>query len=349
MTGRWRSARAAIRALRRRRRRAHAMGGHDRRSDVRRGLLDRLLRQVAPRQSRRPTPHRPGLRRVVRHPAHDRRGALALGRRMVEPEVMPAEQVMEGRKGEKSRELEVYDVAERRADRRRDHAPLRRVHRAASEGRQAVLRLRCHHAVHLPTLPNPGFAGKTGNGDWADMLAEMDHQRRPDPRRHRQGRRRATTRSSSSPATTARSSSSRGTAGPGRGAGAYFTALEGGIRVPFLIRWPGKIPAGRVSNEIVHGVDMFATLAKIAGATVRPTARSTPSTSPNSCSARPRSRPARDSRLVADRLQAVKWRNWKMHLMWQDTMFDPPVKNPVPTIHNLLTDPAKRRCRSIRG
>ena len=27
---------------------------------------------------------------------------------------------------------------------------------------------------HLPTLPNPAFAGKTGNGDWADMLTEMD-------------------------------------------------------------------------------------------------------------------------------------------------------------------------------
>jgi arylsulfatase len=28
--------------------------------------------------------------------------------------------------------------------------------------------------VHMPTLPNPEFAGKTGNGDWADCLAEMD-------------------------------------------------------------------------------------------------------------------------------------------------------------------------------
>jgi len=27
---------------------------------------------------------------------------------------------------------------------------------------------------HLPTEPNPSFKGKTGNGDWADMLAEMD-------------------------------------------------------------------------------------------------------------------------------------------------------------------------------
>jgi len=38
--------------------------------------------------------------------------------------------------------------------------------------------------------------------------------------------------------------------------------------VPFMVRWPGKVSAGRVSNEIVHGVDMFATLAKIAGAKV---------------------------------------------------------------------------------
>jgi arylsulfatase A-like enzyme len=38
--------------------------------------------------------------------------------------------------------------------------------------------------------------------------------------------------------------------------------------VPLLIRWPGKIDAGRESNEIVHGVDMFATLARIGGAKV---------------------------------------------------------------------------------
>ena len=29
--------------------------------------------------------------------------------------------------------------------------------------------------VHMPTLPNLDFAGKTGNGDWADCLAEMDY------------------------------------------------------------------------------------------------------------------------------------------------------------------------------
>ena len=29
--------------------------------------------------------------------------------------------------------------------------------------------------VHMPSLLNPEFVGRTGNGDWADSLAEMDH------------------------------------------------------------------------------------------------------------------------------------------------------------------------------
>jgi len=46
---------------------------------------------------------------------------------------------------------------------------------------------------------------------------------------------------------------------------------------------------------------------------------------------------------VADRLSAVKWRNWKAHLIWQETMYDPPVKLPLPKIINLLTDPKEER------
>jgi len=57
-----------------------------------------------------------------------------------------------------------------------------------------------------------------------------------------------------------------GWGGPWRGT--YFTALEGSLRTPFIMRWPGKVPAGRVSNEIVHVVDMFTTLAHLGGAEV---------------------------------------------------------------------------------
>ncbi|MFV0301463.1 MAG: arylsulfatase [Paracoccus sp. (in: a-proteobacteria)] len=47
--------------------------------------------------------------------------------------------------------------------------------------------------------------------------------------------------------------------------GEKATTWEGGIRVPFLIKWPGHIPAGQVSNEILSLEDMFPTLIAAAG------------------------------------------------------------------------------------
>jgi len=43
-------------------------------------------------------------------------------------------------------------------------------------------------------------------------------------------------------------------------AGGKGTGLEGGFRVPAMVRWPGKVPAGKVENGIVSGLDWFPTL-----------------------------------------------------------------------------------------
>jgi arylsulfatase len=48
-------------------------------------------------------------------------------------------------------------------------------------------------------------------------------------------------------------------------AGGKGTALEGGFRVPCIIRWPGKIPAGKVENGIFSGLDWFPTFVAAAG------------------------------------------------------------------------------------
>jgi len=48
-------------------------------------------------------------------------------------------------------------------------------------------------------------------------------------------------------------------------AGGKGTALEGGFRVPCILRWPGKVPAGKVENSIVSGLDWFPTLVAAAG------------------------------------------------------------------------------------
>lgn len=41
---------------------------------------------------------------------------------------------------------------------------------------------------------------------------------------------------------------------------------EGGIRVPFIARWPGRVPAGSTSNHIAYFGDFMATVAEITGA-----------------------------------------------------------------------------------
>jgi arylsulfatase A-like enzyme len=91
------------------------------------------------------------------------------------------------------------------------------------------------------------------------------------------------------------------------------TVFEGGVRVPCIMRWPGKIPAGDVCNELAVTFDLFPTFAKLAGATV-----------PND-----RVIDGKDiwPLLIggktphevfyyywAQHLQAVRWGKWKLHL-----------------------------------
>ncbi len=51
--------------------------------------------------------------------------------------------------------------------------------------------------------------------------------------------------------------------------GSKLSLYEGGIRLPFIARWPGRVPAGRVDEtSVIAAVDMFPTLCAIAGATL---------------------------------------------------------------------------------
>ena len=59
-----------------------------------------------------------------------------------------------------------------------------------------------------------------------------------------------------------------GTTGPL--AGAKATTYEGGFRVPAILRWPGRIPAGQVSAEVATTMDLHATILNLAGATPPP-------------------------------------------------------------------------------
>src|SRR4051794_41287349 len=46
--------------------------------------------------------------------------------------------------------------------------------------------------------------------------------------------------------------------------------LEGGLRIPAVIRWPGRIPCGAVSEQVTIGMDWFPTLLAAAGSVPDP-------------------------------------------------------------------------------
>ncbi|MCK6489732.1 MAG: arylsulfatase [Planctomycetes bacterium] len=259
------------------------------------------------------------------------------------PDILPVEHVLEGERDQPSRDLGIYDLERRRQI---DGEITRRsadfIARQAKAGRPFLACISLTQP-HLPTEPGPAWKGRTGHGNWADMLAEMDH--------HVGELLDAIDQAGAGDNTVVVFTSDNGAeftrpwdgcSGPWRGQ--YFTALEGGLRVPFLVRWPGKVPAGRVSNEVMHGVDLFATFAGL-GAGRIPADRPIDSRDQRDFLLGRSQKSARDSFLVfvGDRLQAAKWRNYKLHFYRQDTMVDPPVRYPVPMVCNLFTDPREEK------
>lgn len=253
---------------------------------------------------------------------------------------VPFEHTMEGRKGEKSRELVVYDLDQRRLiEQEITRRTIDFMKRSVQSGKPFYAYVP-FTLVHFPTLPNPSFAGKTGFGDFPDALAEMDARVGEildaiDDLKIRNNTIVVFTSDNGPEATYPW----QGSSGPWRGY--YFTHMEGSLRVPFIIRWPGKIPAGRVSNEIVHEVDTYTTFLKIAGATVL---QDRPIDGVDQ-SGFFLGRSERSSRegfpvFVADRMEAVKWRNWKIVFYEeQRDWWSAPIKLGSPKGFDLITDP----------
>jgi len=252
--------------------------------------------------------------------------------------IVPPEHIYEARKGEPARDVGVLNLENRRTMEAEITKRTVGFIKRNAKANKPFYAYVSSSMVHFPTLPNPEFAGKTGNGDWADCLAEMDY---------RTGQildaiKEAGIEDNTLVIFTSDNGAEatdpwEGDSGPWRGT--YFTAMEGGIRAPFIIRWPGKVPAGRVSNEIVHIVDLFTTLARIGGAEV-PKDRPIDGVDQLDFFLGKQENSNREwfPAYVADRLSAVKWRNWKSHLIWQENMYDPPQKLPIPKLINLLTD-----------
>ena len=250
--------------------------------------------------------------------------------------------LMEGVAGSPSRTLEVYD---RGARARFDAEAFARatdfIRRCAVESEPFFAYLPIAFP-HFPVIPNPDFQGRTGNGDFADGLVEMDSRVGALlDELERLNLVDDTIFIFTSDNGAEETLPSRGWAGPW--AGSYFTAMEGCLRVPCIVRWPGRVPAGVVSNEIVHAVDLYPTLIRWAGGVV-PDDRPIDGKDMGEflCGSTPVSGRTGFPVYVGDQLHAVKWRNWKFHFVWQEYMYEPAQKLPIPRAFNLLDDPRER-------
>jgi arylsulfatase A-like enzyme len=205
--------------------------------------------------------------------------------------------------------------------------------------------------VHIPPIPDPEYAGKTKRGSWADVLTQMDDfTGQILDTLDRLGIADDTIvvwASDNGPDSTYRETASdpdplggvwNGFAGPWRGS--LFTSLEGSNRTPCIIRWPGKVPAGKVSNELVHEVDMFPTLVR-AGAGTVPGDRQIDGMDMREFLLGDADESGRDVVLCfqGNRLQAVKWRQWKVQLFQQDDFYSDWMPRNVPAVFNLEWDP----------
>ena len=120
-----------------------------------------------------------------------------------------------------------------------------------------------HTFPHVPLYASEKFRGKSANGMYGDAVEELDWSMGQILE--------ALKKQEIDRETLVVFLSDNGAARPHGGSngplrGWKGSPWEGGMRVPCIMRWPGKVPAGRVTDEIASSLDLLPTLAKLGGA-----------------------------------------------------------------------------------
>ena len=262
---------------------------------------------------------------------------------------LPQPFVMDGKKGEVPKKARPYNLDYRPLIDRdlTDRAIAFMKHQAKSK--KPFFIYLPYTATHFPTLPHPDFQGKSGNGLWGDMLMQIDSYVGElldtiDDLGVAKNTIFIFTADNGPEALEAGGTSLtvetavHGSAGPWRGT--LFTGFEGALRVPFAIRWPEKIAARSVSDEIVHAMDLFPTFAKIAGGKV-PDDRVIDGQDMTDFLLGKKKKSGRDGFVVymGNDVFGVKWRDWKIHFKEQDAWNTILRTYTMPRVYNLMNDP----------
>jgi arylsulfatase A-like enzyme len=188
-----------------------------------------------------------------------------------------------------------------------------------------------HAMPHYPLAASPAFKGKSNSGLYGDAIEELDWS---------MGEIFATLKKEGIDENTLVIFSSDNGAAPSHGGsnlplrGWKGSTSEGGQRVPCIMRWTGKIPAGSVNGEIVTAMDIFPTIAHycngkvpddriIDGKNIAPLLEGT---------AGAKSQTEVFYYYQRQQLQAVRWGKWKYHL---------PLSEKIINVHTAAVEPSQ--------
>ncbi|MBK50709.1 MAG: arylsulfatase [Chloroflexi bacterium] len=256
-----------------------------------------------------------------------------------EPELVPIPMIYEGTKGSNSQPLKELNLDTRRTlDRECVDKTIEFIRKNANENVPFFAYVPLTQ-LHFPSLSHPDFIGFTGHGEMADSLAEMDH--------NVGLLLNALSEVSISDNTLVIFGSDngpefrdpwRGTAGYWRST--YHTAMEGSLRAPFIMNWPNVFSGNRVTNEIFHITDIFPTLLSIIGIEP-PNDRFIDGLDQKDFLYGEKNTSNREGFVffIKDEIRAIKWRHWKMHLIWEPEVNDGAIKLEAPYVFNLIQDP----------
>ncbi len=203
----------------------------------------------------------------------------------------------------------------------------------------------CFTQMHPPLIHHPDWTGKSGGGVYSDTLAELDY---------RTGQvldaideagisdNTIVVWSSDNPAGLAPYMG--GSNGPWRGH--FASGFEGGMRAPAMVRWPGKVEAGGVSDEIFSAVDWFRTLASLVGESGRvPDDRPIDGVDASAFFLGDSPTTGRDHVIYYGSdagVMSVKWRTMKVVFRFSESNSGPIFKPQWPMVFDLINDPIEQ-------
>lgn len=219
--------------------------------------------------------------------------------------------------------------------------------RVAESNRPFFLFVSFTHA-HPPATLHPDFLDENGNATYEGMLTEMDFRTGQvlDAIAKAGIEDNTIVVFSSDNATAPFGDLKTGSNGPFRGH-FYNQPYEGSHRVAAMVSWPGKIPAGVVSNEMFTALDWMPTLAAMAGEQKRiPTDRPIDGINAADHLLGKQATSGRDQVIfhgLDGSLMSMKWKDFKLVFRTVKERDHPVQKLVYPEVYNLKDDPAETK------